>query len=82
MGPHAQGRVRVDLLRPVLAPEDLPGLIAAAESMGGRAEVIVDGDVVAAVTAPRTVGDVPARLAVRLEYVAGSVRLERWFAQW
>ena len=82
VGPHAQGRVRVDLLRPVLAPEDLPGLIAAAESMGGRAEVIVDGDVVAAVTAPRTVGDVPARLAVRLEYVAGPVRLERWFAQW
>ena len=82
VGPQARGRVRVHLLHPVLAPEDLPGLIAAAESLGGVAEIVADGEVVATVTAPRVVGDDPARIAVRTERVSGPVRLERWFAQW
>lgn len=82
VGPRAQGRVRVHLLHPVLAPADLPGMIAAVESLGGVAEVVADGEVVAVVTAPRVVGDVPARIAVRAHRVDGPVRLERWFAQW
>lgn len=82
VGPEARGRVRVHLLRPVLAPEDLPELIAATESLGGAAEVVADGEMVATVTAPRVVGGAPARIAVRTERVTGPVQLERWFAQW
>ena len=62
--------------------EDLPDLIAATESVGGVAEVVTDGEVVATVTAPRVVGDAPARIAVRTERVTGPVQLERWLAQW
>ena len=76
------GRVRIDLDRPLLPPEDLPARVARVEKLGGLAILRHDNRDIGRIRAERVVNRSPGIIHTQMHPWTGTQRLERWLAGW